>query len=57
MIRLLWPTNAVGYSLQCNTNVADTNWSLALPPPVIIGTDNVVTNAVTNLNFYRLCAP
>lgn len=56
-VRLLWPTNAAGYSLQFNTNVADPNWSLALPPPVVIGPDNVVTNAVTNLNFYRLCAP
>jgi fibronectin-binding autotransporter adhesin len=56
-VRLLWPTNAVGYSLQSNTNVANTNWSLTLPPPVVAGTNNIVTNTVTNLNFYRLSAP
>ena len=56
-VRLLWPTNGAGYFLQSHTNVADTNWSPALPPPFVAGTNHVVTNAVTNLNFYRLSAP
>jgi len=31
-VRLLWPTNDVGFTLQSNTNLNTTNWLFALLP-------------------------
>jgi len=58
-VRLLWPTNgAAGFSLECNTNLATSNWELASPPPAVVGTKNVVTNAFPpTRKFYRLHKP
>lgn|GEM_PF-5477762 len=55
-VRLLWPTNgAAGFDLECNTNLATTNWVLASPPPTVVGAKNVVTNAFPpSHKFYRL---
>ncbi len=54
-VRLKWPTNFTGYTLQFSTNLSATNWSTATPPPVITGTNRVVTNATANSpKFYRL---
>lgn len=57
-VRLLWPTNAAGFALQFNTNLLTTNWAGALPLPVVSGTNNVVTNAMSDeQRFYRLFRP
>ena len=57
-VRLLWPTNPAGFNLEASTNVGTTNWSDILPAPMVIGTNNVVTNALdTPRKFYRLRYP
>ena len=54
-LRLLWPTNAINFSLQSNTNLSGTNWLATPPPPTIIGANNVVTNTITtSQKFFRL---
>lgn len=55
-VRLLWLTNGTaGFNLECSTNLPATNWVLASPPPAVVGTKNVVTNATTEVQkFYRL---
>ncbi len=54
-VRLLWPTNLAGFNLAASTNAGSTLWSEILPVPVVIGTNNVVTNALdTPRRFYRL---
>jgi hypothetical protein len=57
-VRLLWQTNDPAFGLQFNTNLATTNWSSATPLPVVLGTNNVVTNAASGAQkFYRLFKP
>jgi autotransporter-associated beta strand protein len=57
-VRLRWPTNAAGFTLQSNTNLNTTNWTAALPLPVITGPNNVVTNTDSGgQKFYRLFHP
>lgn len=57
-VRLLWATNDPPFSLQTTTNLPATNWTAALPLPVVIETNNLVTNAADNVNrFYRLMNP
>jgi len=57
-VRLLWPTNAGNHQLLTSTNLASTNWSVVSPPPVIVDTDNVVTNEIVGpRRFYRLSTP
>jgi autotransporter-associated beta strand protein len=57
-LRLLWPTSTPPFSLRSNTNLNGTNWIAATPPPVVVGTHNVVTNAADGARkFYRLSSP
>ena len=57
-VRLRWPTNAVGFTLQSNTNLNTTNWVFAPPAPTVVGTNNVVMNATNgSQKFYRLFKP
>lgn len=58
-VRLLWSTNtAAGFGLQSNTNLTTANWIGVTPPPVIIGTDFVVTNSISGgRTIYRLFKP
>ena len=57
-IRLLWATNDPPFTLQTTTNIAAANWLPALPQPVVIGTNNIVSNSVFNTQqFYRLSSP
>ena len=57
-VRLLWATNDPPFSLQTASSLPATNWSAALPLPVVIGTNNVVTNSVSGAEeFYRLSSP
>jgi fibronectin-binding autotransporter adhesin len=54
-VRLKWPTNFPGYTLQLSTNLSATNWSTVTPPPVVTGTNRVVTNTTASSpKFYRL---
>lgn len=54
-VRLLWPTNDPAFRLQSRTNLATANWISATPQPILIGTNHVVTNALTDGGkFYRL---
>ena len=53
---LSWPTNATGFTLQSTTNLASpTGWTTVSPAPVIVSTNNVVTNSITGAQqFFRL---
>ena len=57
-VLLLWPTNDPPFSLQTTTTLPATNWAAALPLPLVVGTNNFVTNPISNLEqFYRLSNP
>jgi autotransporter-associated beta strand protein len=57
-VRLLWATNDPPFSLQTASSLPASNWSAVLPLPVVIGTNDVVTNLVSNSKqFYRLSSP
>jgi uncharacterized repeat protein (TIGR03803 family) len=51
-----WPTNAAGFTLESTTNlVSPAIWITNTPPPVIVGTNNAVTNGISGAKkFYRL---
>src|SRR5262249_48876984 len=53
---LRWPTNAVGLTLQSTTNLAvPATWATNYPAPVVIGSQNVVTNSISSVQqVYRL---
>jgi uncharacterized repeat protein (TIGR03803 family) len=53
---LTWPTNAVGYTLQSNTNLlAAGDWTPVVAAPAIVNELNTVTNAVSGRQrFFRL---
>jgi hypothetical protein len=55
-IVVTWPTNAVGFTLQCTTNLASpVVWSTNSPAPVVIAGQNTVTNPITGpQQFFRL---
>jgi hypothetical protein len=55
-VLLMWPTNATGFALQSTTNlVSPTGWTQVSPAPVILTTNNVVTNSITGAQqFFRL---
>jgi len=57
-VLLEWPTNATGYTLQFGTNLTSSVWSTNLPAPVVLNTNNVVTNGISGVTrFYRLSSP
>jgi hypothetical protein len=57
-VRLLWPTNDPPFSLQTATNLPASSWAAALPLPVVLGTNNIVTNSTAPTPaFYRLSNP
>ena len=57
-VRLLWPTNDPPFSLQTATNLPSSNWAATLPLPVVLGTNSIVTNSITDKpRFYRLSNP
>ena len=57
-VRLLWATNDPPFTLQTATDLPATNWTAALPLPVVIGTNNIVTNAVSDpQRLFRLSPP
>ncbi len=55
---LSWATNVPGFTLEANTNLNANLWSVVSPAPAVSGTNNVVTNAVSDSGkYYRLRAP
>lgn len=54
-VRLRWPTNATGFILQSNTNLATATWSNVTTTPSLLSTNYVVTNTFTGgQKYYRL---
>jgi uncharacterized repeat protein (TIGR03803 family) len=53
---LTWPTNAAGFTLQSTTNLTSSAvWVGVSPAPVIVSTNNAVTNNISSTReFYRL---
>jgi hypothetical protein len=53
---LTWPANATGFALQSTTNlVSPAVWSAVSPAPVVVNTNNAVTNTISGARkFYRL---
>jgi uncharacterized repeat protein (TIGR03803 family) len=53
---LTWPTNASGFNLEFATNlVSPATWNTNLPAPVVVNSNNMVTNPVSGVRkFYRL---
>ena len=53
---LTWPTNAAGFTLESATNlVPPVVWVTNATTPVVVSTNNVVTNTITGTKrFYRL---
>ena len=50
-----WPTNATGFTLESSTNLASAVWSSNLPAPVVVNTNQVVTNGISGTQkYYRL---
>lgn len=57
-VRLLWPTSAVGFTLQANADLNTANWNAVPPLPVVNGTNNAVSNSTAGgQRFYRLFKP
>lgn len=57
-VRLIWATNNPPFRLLSNTNLSATSWITVTPPPVTLGTNNVVTNTASGAQtFYRLVNP
>jgi pimeloyl-ACP methyl ester carboxylesterase len=53
---LTWPISAIGFNLQCTTNLADPNsWTTLTNVPAIVNSQNTVTNSnCGGTQFYRL---
>jgi uncharacterized repeat protein (TIGR01451 family) len=51
-----WPTNLTGYTLESTTNfVSPVVWITNTPPPVVVSTNDTVTNGISGARkFYRL---
>jgi hypothetical protein len=57
-VRLLWPTNAVGFTLQSNPDLNPIHWISTGLSPSVIDTNNVVVNTASgNQRYYRLFRP
>jgi autotransporter-associated beta strand protein len=56
--QVLWPTNAVGFSLQVNSSLGSSNWESVLPAPTVMGANYVVTATSSGAqSVYRLFKP
>jgi uncharacterized repeat protein (TIGR03803 family) len=54
-ITLIWPTNALGFTLQSTANLSPADWAPVSPGPTVVNGQNTVTTSITNVSqFYRL---
>jgi hypothetical protein len=53
-VRLSWPTNASGYSLQSTASLVPPAWQPVMSAIVVIGEQSTVTQPATGTRFYRL---
>ena len=54
-IILSWPTNFVGFTIGCATNLPTASWTSNSKPSVIVGQQYMVTNSLSNGKmFFRL---
>jgi len=55
---LAWPTNAVGYTLQCTTNLMPpVVWITVSSAPVVVNGQNVVSNSISGPQmFFRMAS-
>ncbi|MEO7299473.1 MAG: IPT/TIG domain-containing protein [Verrucomicrobiota bacterium] len=55
-VAISWTTNALGFALQANNNLVNTNgWMAVTNSPAVVNGKNTVTNNATNMvTFYRL---
>jgi hypothetical protein len=53
---LMWPTNAIGFTLQSSTNLGPAAiWNTDLPLPFVVDGQNVITNPMAGAQmFFRL---
>jgi len=52
---LTWPTNATGFSLVSATILASPVWLTNSPAPIVVNTNNSVTNGISGTRkFHRL---
>jgi len=52
---LMWPASAAGFNLEFATNLLSPVWNTNLPAPVVVNTNNAVTNGISGAQkFYRL---
>ncbi len=57
-VLLSWATNVPGFTLEASTNLTANLWSVVSPAPAVSGTNNVVTNTISDAaRFYRLRQP
>lgn len=57
-VRLRWPTNDPPFRLIAATNLFAPDWTQTLPSPSVVGTNNIVTDAITEpFKVYRLINP
>lgn len=57
-LKLTWPTNVAGFSLQQTTDFTATNWVVLTNAPVVIGTNNEITlSPLGDAGFFRLRYP
>jgi len=57
-VRVSWPTNLAGYTLQSTSNLSTNIWSAVAQPPIVIGTNHVITSSATEPQmFFRLKTP
>jgi hypothetical protein len=58
ILRLTWPTNFTGYTLQQNTSLNTANWTTAPEPVNPVGANYQATIPTTNgSRFFRLRHP
>jgi hypothetical protein len=53
-----WPTSATGFTLQQNSDLNTTSWSIVGTSPTVVGSENqVVVSPPIGNRFYRLKSP
>ena len=53
-VRLSWPVHAGGYVLQFTDDLGSSNWQTTTTAPIVVGSEQVITNVVEGRRFFRL---